>query len=156
VIQVKRSADSSNGIIVHADLKTLRKGAEKILLEFVEFIETLDGERRPLQEEVRFGEAVIFREDIDLLPAEIVAVRLEKDMWFIMTTSEVPKCGFPTAKDAMRAAASEEKKLGLLTSFFRKQSGIEVEAVESFRPDYVADARRTLEVINEASRRYRH
>jgi len=150
------NTSSEEGIIVQADLSMLRRGARKVLFEFVEYVDTGEGERRPLKGDVRFGEAVIFREDMDMLPAEIVAVRLQEDTWYVIVTSEVPKSGFPTAKDAMRAAASEDKKLRILKEFFQKQSGIVVEETQSWKPDAVTDARVVLDVIADANKKYRH
>ncbi len=147
---------SEEGIIVQADLATLRKGAKRLLFEFVEFVDTGNGKRRPLKGDVQFGEAVIFREDMDMLPAEIVAVRLQENTWYVIVTSEIPSTGFPTAKDAMRAAASEVNKLRILKEFFRKQSGIVVQEAFCWKPDAVTDARVVLDVIAEANRKYHH
>ncbi|NWF95913.1 MAG: hypothetical protein HXY34_07190 [Candidatus Thorarchaeota archaeon] len=149
-------ANTEEGIVVQTDLATLRKAADRVLVHYLEFVEQHDGTRRPTEGNVSFGEAVVFKEDIDLIPAEIVAVKLDGTTWYVMSTSETPASGFPTAKDAAKAAESEMKRLRILRQFLEKQNGAVVKPVENWKPDNVADAKRILSVISDARAKYLH
>ncbi|MHA2423984.1 MAG: hypothetical protein ACXAEF_04305, partial [Candidatus Thorarchaeota archaeon] len=105
---------SDEGIIVVASLELLKKAVEKVLFEYNVSCVTHGGSMRATIDTVEIGDSVVFKEDMDLMPAEIVAVKIGEDQWYVMSTTELPPTGFPTTKDAMRVAAAEEKKLRIL------------------------------------------
>ncbi|MEM2143362.1 MAG: hypothetical protein QXQ81_08910, partial [Candidatus Thorarchaeota archaeon] len=76
------------------------------------------------------------------------------DEWYVMTASETPESGYPSATDAAKAAASEEKRLRMLRDFFSKKAGSGPKEVASFVPHAVGDARRILSMIDSAEKRY--
>ncbi len=144
------------GIVVYCDLDTLRKGVERVLVEFHEFMTTPEGEQRPVSAPIHLGDTVIFKEDIDLMPTEIVATNIGKDTWFVICTSEHPPSGFPTGKDASRAAESELKKLRILKDYLNRVKGVSIKSPTEWRPDQIADAKRVLQIMNDTVRRFHH
>ncbi|MHA2425787.1 MAG: hypothetical protein ACXAEF_13430, partial [Candidatus Thorarchaeota archaeon] len=63
---------SNEGIVVVASLELLKKAVERVLFEFIESCETLGGVVCSPIEKVDIGDTVVFKEDLDLMPAEIV------------------------------------------------------------------------------------
>ncbi|MBD3406949.1 MAG: hypothetical protein GF411_12600 [Candidatus Lokiarchaeota archaeon] len=151
-----RSTRNEEGIIVRAELEHLRKAAEKVLFEYEEILEKRDGQRGPVIGHVQTGDTIIFREDIDLFPAEIVAIKIWEDLWYIISTSEIPPSGFPTTKDAMRAGKAEERRLRMVREFFERDQGIETEDVTEWKPDKRADADKILGLITSATKKWVH
>ncbi|NHJ14688.1 MAG: hypothetical protein EAX95_13495 [Candidatus Thorarchaeota archaeon] len=153
---------SAEGIIVEAELDLLRKAAQRALFEFVEVYESASGEMESYRGRVQVGETIVFREDMDLYPAEIVAVKIadgEEDIsiWYIISTSNMPPTGYPTAKDAMRAAAAEEKKLEILKDFFAKESDRHKwSEVREWQPDKRFDAGQIRAIIEQATKKWIH
>jgi hypothetical protein len=149
------------GIVIEVSLDLLRKGARRVLFEFTESLEKRVGGTMPVGTDIEAGDAIIFREDLDLLPAEIVAVKIAGTKgptatWYVMSTVEVPPSGFPTARDASKAADSETKKLRILTEFLTKDAGVKVKEVQKWEPDKLLDANQVLAIMADASRRYGH
>jgi hypothetical protein len=111
---------------------------------------------------VEVGESIVFREDMDLYPAEIVAVKIadgsgDSSIWYIISTSMMPPTGYPTGKDAMRAAAAEEKKLEILKDFFAKESeGCKWSEVREWQPDKRFDAGQIRGIIDQATKKWTH
>lgn len=156
------SGTSAEGIIVEANLDLLRKAARRALFEFVEVFESVSGEIESYLGSVDLGQTIIFREDMDLYPAEIVAVKIadaeeDKSIWYIISTSEMPSTGYPTSKDAMRAAAAEEKKLEILKEFFGRDSEChEWSEVREWKPDKRYDAAQIRAIIERATKKWSH
>lgn len=149
------------GIVIESSVELLRKGARRVLFEFTESIVKRSGEKRPPGGDIEVGDAVIFMEDMDLLPAELVAIKIAGSKtanatWYVMSTVEVPPSGFPTAKDASKAADSESKKLRILTEFLTKEAGVKVKEIQKWEPDKLLDAGQVLAIMSEASKRYGH
>ncbi|MCK5390103.1 MAG: hypothetical protein KAJ36_06415, partial [Candidatus Thorarchaeota archaeon] len=72
------------------------------------------------------------------------------------STSEMPQGGYPSGRDAMKAAKSEEKRERIIKEFLMKEAGIEkVEDICDWKPDLRADAISILS-INKASRKWAH
>ncbi len=149
-------APSGDGIIVYCDLNALRRAVERVLVDFIEFIQTEEGKHHPLSGPIQLGDTIIFKEDIDLMPAEIVAANIGKDTWFVMSTSEHPSTGFPTGKDAAKAAEAELKRLRLLKEILSKEKGVTIKSPEKWHPDQMADAKRVLQIMRNTSRRFHH
>jgi len=149
---------SSEGIVVVASLELLKKAVERVLFEFIESCEDSDGTVCSPVESVDIGDTVIFKEDMDVMPAEIVAVKVGREQWYVMSTTELPKSGFPTTKDAMRVAAAEEKKLKILKDFLAKEAGIVtiITEVEEWVPDKREEADKLKAIIDNAAKRWLH
>ncbi len=142
------------GFIVETDIETLRKAAKKVLVNFNEFLLSRDGCVEPFEGRVEVGESLIFKEDIDLLPAEVIAINLGPNSWYVFTASEVPETGFPTTRDAMRVAESERKKTRILQQFLTDEEQAEVTLVEEWEPDRRVDAARILSIIKDVRHRF--
>ncbi|RDE12427.1 MAG: hypothetical protein C4K49_10120 [Candidatus Thorarchaeota archaeon] len=156
-----KKQELQEGIVLETSLELLRKAAKRVLFEFTEGVVSKNGDGKPLTEEVELGDAVVFREDMDFLPGEIVAVKIsatkgQNAVWYVMSTSEIPKSGFPTAKDAMKAADSEAKRLRILTEFLSREAGVKVKDVHKWEPDRLVDAGQVLAIIADAGKRYGH
>jgi hypothetical protein len=153
--------DLREGIVLQTTVELLRKGARRALFEFTESLVKRSGEKRPVAGDVDVGDAIVFREDVDLLPGELVAVKIAgtkgaNPTWYVMSTVEVPPSGFPTAKDASKAAESEAKKLRILTEFLTRDAGVKVNEVQKWEPDKLLDAAQVIAIMAEASKRYGH
>ncbi len=153
----ERSLEGAHGIFVEASIELLRKAAKRVLHDFSEIEETPPDDERPFDGEVKVGEAILFRENMDLCPAEIVAVKLDKeDHWFVMSTSECPPEKCSTAREAMRCGEAEEKKLRIIREYLQTKEGAKVEEIHKWEPDKRADAADVLRIITDASKRYSH
>ncbi|MDF1539800.1 MAG: hypothetical protein P1Q69_12945, partial [Candidatus Thorarchaeota archaeon] len=73
---------SNEGIVVVASLELLKKAVGKVLFEFVESCEDSSGTVHSPVGKVDIGDTVIFKEDMKIMPAEIVAVKVGKDQWY--------------------------------------------------------------------------
>ena len=148
---------SNQGIVVVASLELLKKAVERVLFEYVESCETIGGEVCTPVTTVDVGDMVIFKEDLDLMPAEIIAVKIGNEQWYVMSTTELPSTGFPTTKDAMRVAAAEEKKLQILKDFLAKEVGnYVIKEVQEWVPDKREEADRLKAIIDNATKRWTH
>ncbi|MFW9910526.1 MAG: hypothetical protein ACFFEF_18370, partial [Candidatus Thorarchaeota archaeon] len=148
---------STEGIVVVASLELLRKAAGRVLFEFKEMQEKLGDVSTDKAADMKIGDTVIFKEDMDLLPAEIIAVKIGRDQWYVMSTTEIPETGYPTTKDAMRVAAAEERRLKLLKDFLAKEAGnLIVKEVQEWIPDKREEADNLRAIIENATRRWGH
>ncbi len=156
-IKREQSEYMDEAIVVMADLDTLRKAVAKALFEYDEVLETLTLERKKSFDTVEIGETIIFKERMDLMPAEIVAVKIGEQQWLVISTTELPDTGFPTTQDAMRVVASEAKKLKLIKDFLAKEAGnYVVQDIQSWEPDKLADAEKIRAIISEAEKKWQH
>jgi hypothetical protein len=145
------------GIIVDTSLDILREGAKKVLFEFKESIIDMDGEPRKDESEIQSGDTVLFVEDMPLCPARIVAVKIIRNFWYVNATSENPKGGYPSDRDAMKAAQMDEKNLRLLEKFLIEKAGRDhVKDVVDWRPDKRAEAADVLGILKSATRKWIH
>ncbi len=148
---------SGEGIIVYASLELLRKAVEKVLFDFKELCETLGGTVCEEVTSVAVGDTIVFMENIDNLPAEIIAAKIGDDQWYVMSTTKPPKSGFPTTQDAMRVVAAEAKKLKILKDYLAREAGnLIIKEVQQWQPDKLADADRILGIISSTEKRWRH
>ena len=151
------SLSSEEGIVVEASIELLRKAAERALFEFNEMVVNGAGQEIDSDTELKIGDSVVFEEDIQPLPAQIVAILLDKELWFLISTSEIPPGGYPTGRDATRAAQAEEKRLRILKDYLANQAGADkVKDVRSWQPDMKAEAADVLSIIDSAKRRWVH
>ena len=128
--------DAEEGIVVDTSLDVLRRAAIKILYEFNESIIDMDGEVRPSGSEIRTGDTVLFEENIQNCPARVIAVKIIRNFWYVNAHSETPKSGFPSGRDAMKAAEMDEQNLRILERFLIAEAGADhVRDVEDWRPD---------------------
>ncbi len=148
---------SDEGIVVEASLNLLRKAAERALFEYNEMVVDAAGEELASGSALKTGDSVVFEEDIQPLPAQIVAILLDDGLWYMISTSEMPPGGYPTGRDATRAAQAEEKRLRILRDFLTNQAGADkVKDVRNWQPDMKAEAADVLSIIDSAKRRWVH
>ncbi|MFW9960286.1 MAG: hypothetical protein ACFFDV_04675 [Candidatus Thorarchaeota archaeon] len=149
--------NTEEGIIVEGSIDILRGAAEKVLFEFNEFLIKDNGEKKPFDGKVKMGDTILFEEDIKPCPAQIVVVKVAENLWYVISTSQVPKGGYPSGVEAMRAAQAEEKKIRMIKEFLSKTAGRDkVKDVRNWQPDMRAEAADVLSIINSATRKWRH
>jgi len=149
--------NTGEGIIVEASLDLLRKAAEKVLFQFDEMRHNSEGIKKSPEEEMVPGDSVLFEEHIKPCSAQVVVVKITYGLWYVISTSEMPERGYPSGRDAMKAAKSEEKKLRIIKEFLMKEAGVKkVEDVRKWEPDARADAVDVLGIIKSASRKWVH
>jgi len=149
--------NTEEGIIVEGSLDILRGAAEKVLFEFKEFSINEDGEKKPFDGTAEMGDTILFEEDIKPCPAQIVVVKVAENLWYVISTSQVPRGGYPSGVEAMRAAQAEEKKIRMIKEFLSKTAGRDkVQDVRNWQPDMRAEAADVLSIINSATRKWLH
>jgi hypothetical protein len=149
------SLDAEEGIVVDTSLDVLRKAATKVLYEYHERIIDMDGEVRPVGSEIRTGDTIVFEEKIQTCPARIIAVKIIRNYWYLNATSETPKSGFPSGRDAMKAAEMDEQNLRILERFLIANAGADhVRDVRNWKPDLKGEAVDVLGLIGNASKRW--
>ena len=147
--------DAEEGIVVDTSLDVLRKAAIKVLYEFNESIIDMDREVRPAGSEIRTGDTVLFEEKIQNCPARVIAVKIIRNFWYVNATSETPKSGFPSGRDAMKAAEMDEQNLRILERFLITEAGADhVRDVENWKPDLKGEAADVLGLVGKVAKRY--
>jgi len=147
--------ETEEGIIVDTNLDVLRQAAKKVLFEFNESIIDMDGKTRPEGSEIQTGDTVLFEENIATCPARIIAVKIIRDFWYLNATSETPKGGYPSGRDAMKAAEMDEQNLRILERFMIEKEGADhVKDARGWKPDLKGEAVDVLGLINNATRRW--
>ena len=145
------------GIIVETSLDILRKGAKKVLYEFKQKIIDMNGELKASDSEIRAGDTVLFVEDMPNLPARIVAVYIIRNYWYVNATSETPKGGYPSGRDAMKAAELDENNLRILERFLIEKEGRNhVKDIKDGMSDLRSEAANVLNILNQAIRKWHH
>ncbi|MFW9794428.1 MAG: hypothetical protein ACFFEE_09005 [Candidatus Thorarchaeota archaeon] len=149
--------DAQEGIIVETSLDILRKAAKKVLYEFKESIIDMKGEPRPDESQIHTGDTVLFIEDIPTCPARVVAVYIIRNFWYVNATSDTPKGGYPSGRDAMKAAELDEQNLRILEDFLIENAGRDkVRDVEDWKPDLRGEAVDVLGLVNRATKKWQH
>ncbi|MHA2352655.1 MAG: hypothetical protein ACXABX_06005 [Candidatus Thorarchaeota archaeon] len=147
--------DTEEGIVVDTSLDVLRRAAIKVLYEFNESIIDMDGEVRPSGSEIRTGDTVLFEEKIQNCPARVVAVKIIRNFWYVNTTSETPKSGYPSGRDAMKAAEMDEQNLRILERFLIEEAGADnVRDVDDWKPDLKGEAADVLGLVGKVAKRW--
>jgi len=147
--------DAKEGIVVDTTLDILRKAATKVLYEYNERIIDMDGEDRPAGSEIRTGDTIVFEEKIQTLPARFIAVKIIRNYWYLNATSETPKSGFPSGRDAMKAAEMDEQNLRILERFLIANAGADhVKDVRNWKPDLKGEAVDVLGLIGTVAKRW--
>ena len=155
-------AITHEGIIVETSLAILRKAVARAIFEYKELCQSPINGDIDTPGKLDIGETIIFREDMDLHPAEIIAVKIgdaepPNSVWYLISTSEMPPSGYPTARDAMKAAAAEEKKLEILKAFFANEAECDGWCkVKEWDPDRRYDAAKIKNIIDKATKRWVH
>ncbi|MHA1959492.1 MAG: hypothetical protein ACW99U_04645 [Candidatus Thorarchaeota archaeon] len=153
----KTEDPTQDDTIVEATLEQLRQGVEKVLVHFTERIEGRHRETKEPGSEVLIGDTVIFEEDIDFSPAQIVAIKIWKEVWFLISTSEPPQGGFSTTKDAVRAGQAEERKLRVLVDYLTGNRVKELgEDMRDWKPDMRGEAKDILKMVKNGRERWEH
>jgi hypothetical protein len=154
-----KSPETDEGIVVEAPLDLLREGAERVLFEMTETLETKNGERRNIfsAEDIKTGDSVIFKEEMDICPAEIVAIKIWGNQWYVISTAECPPTGCPTTREAMRCAQAEAKRLRMLKKFLAAEAGKDhVFDLRSWNPERLTATSDAQKIIDNATRRWTH
>ena len=147
--------DAEEGIVVDTSIDVLRKAATKVLYEFNESIIDMDGEARPEGSEIRTGDTILFEENIKNCPARVIAVKIIRNFWYLNATSETPKSGYPSGRDAMKAAEMDEQNLRILERFLIDEAGADhVKDVENWKPDLKGEAVDVLGLVGKVAKRY--
>ena len=147
--------ETEEGIIVDTSLDVLRKGAKKVLYEYNETITDMHGEVRPADSEIQTGDSILFEEKIQPCPARIIAVRIIQNFWYVNATSETPKSGYPSGRDAMKAAEMDEQNLRILERFLIDAAGPDnVRDARNWKPDLKGEAVDVLGLISNATKRW--
>lgn len=147
--------DAEEGMVVDTTLDVLRRGAIKVLFEFNESIIDMDGEVRPTGSEIRTGDTVLFEEKIKNCPARVIAVKIIRNFWYVNATSETPKSGYPSGRDAMKAAEMDEQNLRILERFLINEAGVDhVKDVENWKLDLKGEAADVLGLVGKVTKRW--
>ncbi|TFG31514.1 hypothetical protein EU527_12210 [Candidatus Thorarchaeota archaeon] len=150
-----RLINNDEGIIVEASLDILKKAVEKVLFEFSEKIYTADGVNKTPEDQIIPTDSILFEEHITPSPARIVIIKIDDNLWYVLSTSEPPTGGYPSGRDAMRAAQAEVKRLRIIKEYLSTQMNVKkVEDVRNWQPDMRAEAADVLDIIKEASKRW--
>ncbi len=152
-----KTLDAWNGVIVETTVEHLRYAAKEVLWDYKEIEETPPDIERPSDGVLVVGDALIFREDIDVCPAELIAIKLDvSNLWFVISSHNCPPEKCATAREAMKCAQSEDKRLRKFKQVISGTEGTKVEEFGSWTPDKLADAQTILNLIEDASKRYSH
>ncbi|MFW9925728.1 MAG: hypothetical protein ACFFDM_03060 [Candidatus Thorarchaeota archaeon] len=148
---------TEEGIIVDTSLDVLRKAAKKVLYEFNESIIDMNGDTRASDSEIQSGDTVLFVESIPTCPARIVAVKIIRDFWYVIATSQTPKGGYPSGRDAMKAANMDEQNLRILENYLIENAGRDhVKDVVDWKPDLRGEAIDVLGLVSNARKKWHH
>ncbi len=151
----EKTLDTEEGIIVDTSLDILRKAAKKVLYEFNERIIDMDGEPRADESEIQSGDTVLFIETIPTCPARVIAVKIIRNFWYVNATSETPRGGYPSGRDAMKAADLDEQNLRILEEFLIEKAGKDkVRDVNEWKPDLRGEAVNVLGLISSATKKW--
>ncbi len=149
--------DTGEGIIVEASLEVLKKAIEKVLFEFDEEVYDSNGNPKGAGAPIVSGDSILYEEHIQPSPAQIVVIKIDEDVWFVISTSEMPTGGYPSGRDAMKAAQAEEKRLRIIKEFLCAHKEVKkVEDVRNWQPDMRAEAADVLNIIKTASNKWIH
>ncbi len=149
--------NTEEGIIVEASLDILKKAIEKVLFEFDEEMFGSDGLGKESGEPIIPGDSILFEEHIQPSPAQIVVTKIDEDTWYVISTSEMPTGGYPSGRDAMKAAQAEEKRIRIIKDFLCAHNEVKkVEDVRNWQPDMRAEAADVLNIIKTASNKWAH
>jgi hypothetical protein len=155
--EVKEELLQDEGIIVETSLDILRKAAKKVLYEFHESISDMNGEPRKDESKIQSGDTVLFVENMPNLPARIVAVKIIRNFWFVNAMSETPKGGYPSGRDAMKAAELDLHNLQIIERFIIDKEGSgHVKDVKDWYPDLKSEAAEVLGIVKQATRKWHH
>ena len=149
------SIEPEEGIVVDTSLDIIRKAATKVLYEYHEKIVNMNGEERPAGSEIETGDTVLFEEKIPHCPAMIIAVRLIRNFWYLNATSQTPKGGYPSGRDAMKAAEMDHQNLRILERYLVSNAGADsVKDARRWKPDLKGEAVDVLGIISTATKRW--
>ncbi|MFX1485324.1 MAG: hypothetical protein ACFFCP_19295 [Promethearchaeota archaeon] len=145
------------GIIIETSLDILRKGAKKVLYEFKQSIIDMNGEPKASDSEIGTGDTVLFVENMPTVPARIVAVYIIRNYWYVNATSETPRGGYPSGRDAMKAAELDEHNLRILERFLiEEEGGSHVKDIKDGMSDLRSEAANVLNILKQAIRKWHH
>jgi hypothetical protein len=153
--EYKKDKMQDEGIIVDTSLDILREGVKKVLFEFNETILDMSGKPKASESEIKSGDTIIFVESIPNVPARIIAGYISKNLWYVNSTSETPRGGYPSGRDAMKAAEMDFENLKILERFLIEKEGkTHVMDVEDWTPDLRSDAADVLNILKQSMRKW--
>ena len=146
-----KGSNKGDGIVVKASLKLVREIAEKVLTDFTETIEMTDGTKVKGITEIKEGDQVVFRENIDPCPAVIAATKLGEDLWYVVSSTICPptKCD---DRQAMKCIRLEIQNLNIFQSNIAKKA--EWNWVNEWRD--ISEHPRAQRIIDKATKKWTH
>jgi hypothetical protein len=147
-----RRDSNGSGIVVQASQDLVLEGAKRVISDFALFVEGLDGKQYTEKQSIEIGESLVFREQMDICPAILVATLLSESLWFIMTTSECPssKCD---DRQMMKCLRLNDQNLRIFRNFIEPKNDTQI--ITGWRtglacgPDYEM-------IIDKVTRRWTH
>lgn len=146
-----KGSNKGDGIIVMASLELVKESAEKVLTDFTETIEMTDGTKVRGITEIKVGDQVVFRENIDPCPAVIAATKLGDDLWYVVSSTICPpvKCD---DNQAMKCVRLENQNLKIFQSNIAKKA--EWNWVSEWRD--ISEHPRVQSIIDKATKKWTH
>ncbi|MHA2213353.1 MAG: hypothetical protein ACW992_09350 [Candidatus Thorarchaeota archaeon] len=141
-----------DGIVVKASVDFMREAARAVISEFTAVIEAADGRPTEVDSSIREGDYLVFREDMDICPAIIIATNLGDGMWYVITTAECPpsKCD---DRQAMKCTRLNDQNLRIFRQFMTPDTGSQIITEWASR---VSDESRMQMIIDRVTERWTH
>lgn len=116
---------NGSGVVVEASQDLVLDAAKRVISDFSMFVETLDGKQYTRKECIETGESLVFREEMDVCPAILIATMLNENMWYVMTTSECPpsKCD---DRQMMKCLRLNDQNLRIFQDFIKPKEDAQI------------------------------
>ncbi|UCE09711.1 MAG: hypothetical protein JSW61_12170 [Candidatus Thorarchaeota archaeon] len=139
-----------DGIVVKASIDLVREAAQTVISDFTEVIESGNGRLAEEDSSLREGDYVVFRENMDICPAMIIATKLGDELWYVITTAECPpsKCD---DRQAMKCTRLNDQNLRIFRNFVTPRVGSEIITEWKSR---VTDESRMQMIIDRVTERW--
>lgn len=141
-----------SGIVLQASRDLIRKAAQRVLTDFTMFVEDSEGNHYSQKESIAAGDSIVFKENMDICPAIVIATLLEENLWFVMTTAECPRTRCDDMQ-AMKCARLNDQNLRILREFVtdRKEAKMLTEWQSGFRDPSMLE-----KIIDRTTHRWTH
>lgn len=147
-----KSSDKGDGIIVSASFKLVETAVERVITDFTVTVERQDGSvTEGFSNDIKEGDHVVFKENIRPCPAMIAITKLDKDLWYVVSSTECPpsKCDH---HQAMKCARLEAQNLRIFQNSISTKA--EWKWVNEWRD--VTQHPRAESIIDKATRKWTH
>ncbi len=116
---------NGSGVVVKASQNLVFEAAKRVISDFSLSVEALDGKQYTGKESIETGESLVFREEMDICPAILVATMLSENMWYVMATSECPpsKCD---DRQMMKCLRLNDQNLRIFQDFIKPKQGAQI------------------------------